>query len=172
MTEYVFFWKPNKENGAFCQWYESPFTVKKTNGTSIRFNTAEQYMMYKKAVVFNDMKMAEAILAEPDPAKAKALGRRITGFVERVWKQHRLQVAIKGNYYKFTQNPALLKMITELSPDVIFVEASPSDRTWGIGYTAENALAHVDNWGMNLLGHALKRVQILLLEKGEKPATP
>ena len=42
--KYVFFW-----GGVFSQWYKSNFTL-----DGITFNTAEQYMMYKKAMLFED----------------------------------------------------------------------------------------------------------------------
>lgn len=36
-----------------------------------------------------------------------------------------------------------------------FVEASPFDRVWGIGYDQDHALQNQSNWGENLLGKTL-----------------
>lgn len=40
----------------------------------------------------------------------------------------------------------------------IFVEASPYDRIWGIGYTAQDAMQNIDNWGENSLGKILTEI--------------
>jgi len=45
-----------------------------------------------------------------------------------------------------------------------FVEASPYDAIWGIGYTKNYALANKDRWGLNLLGKALNQVYLYLLD--------
>ena len=52
MSNYVFFW-----GGPFSQWAKSPFTI-----GGVRFNTCEQYMMYKKALLFDDTETALEIL--------------------------------------------------------------------------------------------------------------
>ena len=49
-------------------------------------------------------------------------------------------------------------MLLETS-DRLLVEASPYDRTWGVGYSASKAEANRSNWGENLLGKALMRVR-------------
>jgi ribA/ribD-fused uncharacterized protein len=36
-----------------------------------------------------------------------------------------------------------------------FVEASPYDKIWGIGYDVENAIENLNDWGQNLLGKIL-----------------
>lgn len=64
---YIFFWKPDEEPyGVFSQWYPSPFVVE-----GIRYETAEQYMMAKKALLAEDFDTYRRIMAEPDPAKCK-----------------------------------------------------------------------------------------------------
>jgi predicted NAD-dependent protein-ADP-ribosyltransferase YbiA (DUF1768 family) len=47
--------------------------------------------------------------------------------------------------------------------DAEFIEASPLDRIWGIGYGIKNALSNKKNWGLNLLGQAIKTTQVELL---------
>lgn len=39
------------------------------------------------------------------------------------------------------------------------MEASPSDRIWGIGFDAEHAEGNEKDWGQNKLGKALMRVR-------------
>jgi len=41
---------------------------------------------------------------------------------------------------------------------VVFVEAAPRDRIWGIGFGARNAPANRHRWGLNLLGLAITAV--------------
>ena len=60
----VYFW-----SGIYSQWYASDFTV---NGE--KFTSAEQYMMYKKALLFEDEEVANAIMRTNNPREQKALG--------------------------------------------------------------------------------------------------
>ena len=62
----IFFFYENEEYGCFSQWFYSPFTVE-----GIRYSTAEQYMMAKKALLFNDYDIYNQILNEKDPYKCK-----------------------------------------------------------------------------------------------------
>ena len=62
----VCFHNPNEENGYLSNWYPSRFTADNEN-----FSSMEQYMMYKKAVYFEDRKTADEILATDDAAKIK-----------------------------------------------------------------------------------------------------
>lgn len=61
-------------------------------------------MMYHKAILFKDQKIADEIIREPDPRKQKALGRRVRGFDEEMWNQHREKIVEEGNWWKFTQS--------------------------------------------------------------------
>lgn len=45
----LFFFKEDQENGFLCQWYRCSFRDPELSG--LTFNCAEQYMMYKKAMV-------------------------------------------------------------------------------------------------------------------------
>ena len=64
------FHNPDEENRYLSNWYLLEFKV-----DSIQFLSMEQYMMYKKAIVFNDTKIAKEILGTTDVSKIKALGR-------------------------------------------------------------------------------------------------
>ena len=59
----ICFHNPDEENGYLSNWYPLDFTV-----DNIRFSSMEQYMMYKKAVLFNDTAIAEEIMKIDDPA--------------------------------------------------------------------------------------------------------
>lgn len=141
------------------QWFECKFIE-----DGITFNSAEQYMMYRKAILFNDINIAKLILQKKSQREIKALGRIVSNFDDKIWKLHREKIVFQGNYLKFSQNRDLLIRLTSLNEgkpslnNPIFVEASPYDRIWGIGFSKENAMANKNNWGLNLLGKTLNKL--------------
>ena len=147
---YFFFWKGN-----LSQWAKSPFSE-----GEIEYCTAEQYMMYHKAILFNDLETAQKILKTRNPRDQQAFGRQVAGYVQEIWDEAKLDIVIKGNMLKFTQN---LVFQSELlaTGDALLVEASPVDKIWGIGLDAE-AAAKIprSKWpGENKLGIALTIVR-------------
>ncbi len=152
--QYIMFWKPKETNGAFSQWYPSEFEEK-----GIVFSNAEQYLMYHKALLFNDKKTAAHILKARCPNMIKSLGRQVSNFNEEIWELNREKIAIEGNYLKFSQNYDLLEFLFKCPDGVDFVETSPYDRIWGIGFKKDVALKHKREWGRNLLGKVLKLVK-------------
>ena len=73
--EIVCFHNPDEDNGYLSNWYPSAFTTE-----GICFSSMEQYMMYKKAVVFGDAAIANRIMASEDVAEIKALGRAVRNY--------------------------------------------------------------------------------------------
>lgn len=151
MSEYVFFWA-----GPFSQWAKSPFTI-----DGREFNTAEQWMMYNKALVFGDTHTAEEIMATNDPNTQKGLGRLVRPFDDDTWMQSAYDIVVQGTREKFKQNPDFLAKLEETRGKTL-VEASPYDRRWGIGmHVSEPGVDDPKNWkGDNLLGKALTQVRI------------
>ncbi len=159
----IFFWKASEDPyGVFCQWASSPFV---NNG--LRFATAEHYMMYRKAILFDDTETAAKIMTTRSPRAVKALGRAVTGFNESRWKDERYNVVLQGTRLKFLQNTEMRKVLLDTCGQNL-CEASPFDRTWGIGYTAQNAKANASTWGENLLGKALVEVRDSLIKETTK----
>lgn len=151
MKKYTFFWK---SNSPFSNWYKSKFIH---NG--IIYNCSEQYMMYQKALLFNDLKTAQKILETESPKEQKDLGRQIKNFNPDVWDKNCFSIMLKGLKEKFLQNEDCLNAL-EQAKNTILVEASPVDRIWGIGYAEDSALNHIDSWGENRLGKLLNQVII------------
>ncbi|UNI19240.1 hypothetical protein JDV02_005437 [Purpureocillium takamizusanense] len=61
-------------------------------------------MMYQKALLFGDSRVAAQVLAPGlHPRKIKALGRKVAGFDEATWVQHREGIVRRGNVLKFTR---------------------------------------------------------------------
>jgi ribA/ribD-fused uncharacterized protein len=165
--QYLFFWGHRKstdfgvKKSCFSQWYESIFRL-----NDELYRTAEHYMMVRKARLFDDEDAAKAILAAATPNAAKSLGRRVRGFSEQRWLDHREEIVFTGNLAKFGQNSGLRKFILE-SAHAVLVEASPVDPIWGIGLAQEDSSAQIPSaWpGLNLLGFALMKVRAQLQAK-------
>jgi ribA/ribD-fused uncharacterized protein len=150
--EFEFFYKTSHP---FSQWFACEFTVE-----GIVFNTAEQYMMYKKALLFDDKEVADKILKTTDPRQQKELGRQVVGFNNKLWQQYAFEIVYNANYQKFKQNADMKELLLDTSNKSI-VEASPSDKIWGIGLS-ENDINRLDRtkWnGTNWLGEALTCVR-------------
>ncbi|KAE9376870.1 DUF1768-domain-containing protein [Stipitochalara longipes BDJ] len=163
----VYFWREyGEEHGYLSQWYHSPFHTE--NDPTVVYQTAEQYMMYQKALLFSDHEIAVQILATTVPKEQKALGRRVSNFTQEVWEANRERIVEEGSYFKFKYGKDEgegmgdgigLKVKLLGTGDREIVEASPMDRIWGIGFGAKNAGKRRNDWGLNLLGRALVRAR-------------
>ena len=159
--KFTFFW-----GGPFFQWHPCKFKAY-VNAILTEFNCAEQYMMYRKAIMFNDMETAKAILASSNPKEQKSLGRLVKNFDQDAWHAEARNVVYLGNYNKFKQNSALLKTLLDTG-DSTLVEASPVDKIWGIGLHADDPRAkNRKQWrGTNWLGEVLTKVRNDIIQEG------
>jgi len=158
----IYFWREYGSEWAFLsQWYPSSFHAA---DKSITFVTAEQYMMYQKAILFSDPTTAASILATSSPLEQKALGRAVKNFDNKTWLATRERIVGDGSYYKFknalekVEGRELKVMLLETGEKEL-VEASPYDRIWGVGFREEEAEGKREEWGLNLLGKALMRTR-------------
>jgi ribA/ribD-fused uncharacterized protein len=149
MEKYIYFW-----SGIYSQWHPCEFEE-----DGIVFNSAEQYMMYHKALLFNDKITADKILNASHPKDQKRLGRQVQNFKDDIWIQHCKKIVYNGNLLKFTQNPKLLTNLLKTEGE--FVEASPYDNRWGIGLNEEDAKKlDKSQWqGTNWLGEILTQLR-------------
>lgn len=151
----ICFHNPDEENGFLSNWYLSDFSI---NGIS--FTSMEQYMMYQKAVCFQDENIAEQILATKDVAKIKELGRCVSGYNDQYWNGVRQIIVYEGLFAKFTQNELLKKQLKD-TQDAILAECAVKDCIWGIGLSMNDSnRLKPELWkGQNLLGFALMMVR-------------
>ena len=149
------FHNPEEENGYLSNWYLSDFKV-----DSIQFSSMEQYMMYKKAIVFNNTKIAKEILETKDVSKIKALGRQVSNYNDTYWNGVRQIIIYKGLLEKFSQNKDLKKRLLNTGNDIL-AECAVQDKIWGIGlYMKDVNRWDMEKWrGENLLGFALMMVR-------------
>lgn len=120
----------------------------------------EQYMMYKKAVCFDDMEIAEKILKTQDVAEIKALGRQVSGYQDNIWSGLRQIIVYDGLLAKFFQNESLKVQLKE-TRGAILAECAVRDQIWGIGLSMKDPKRlDINQWrGQNLLGYALMMVR-------------
>ncbi len=141
--------------GYLSNWYKCDFTV-----DGKEFSSSEQYLMYMKAVTFNDNAQKEAIMATDDLATIKACGRKVQNFDNKIWNGIRQFVMLDGLMAKFSQNEELKEKLLA-TYDAVLAECSPNDLIWGIGLDSTNADSFdTDKWrGQNLLGFTLMTVR-------------
>ena len=134
----ICFHNPDEENGYLSNWYQSNFIV-----DGVHFSSMEQFMMYRKAICFQDECIAEQILGTKDVAEIKALGR-----------------AVKDYDAKFSQNDELKDNLVNTG-NVILAECAVKDRIWGIGLSMKDENRYdKSKWrGENLLGYTLMMVR-------------
>jgi len=143
------------DRSCMSQWWKSHFMF---NG--VRYCCMEQCMMAGKARVFQDEEALAQIMASEDPKEIKALGRAVRNFDGKQWDEVKYSLVLTGNYNKFSQNKALRGFLLSTGESLL-VEASPYDRIWGIGLSADDSRIHDPaQWrGENLLGFALMEVR-------------
>ena len=144
----------------FGQWTKRVITDRH----GLTYNCCEQYMMFQKAMLFRDEVTAEKIMTEPNPRLQQRYGREVRDFSIPVWEQHRFQIVLEGNLYKFNQHQDLQALLLATG-DKVLVEGSPVDRIWGVGLGCDDdEILDPSNWkGQNLLGKVLMSVRFSLL---------
>lgn len=153
-TEHVFY------AGEFSNFFNSPFEV---GGQT--FFCVEQFMMYSKAKIMGDDETAKQIMRSTSPGNIRKLGRKVTPYDDELWSENRYDLVKIGVYHKFDQNEDLKELILSFG-NRTFVEASPTDRIWGIGVGLDEPikLVHPELWrGENLLGKVLTDVRDMLV---------
>jgi ribA/ribD-fused uncharacterized protein len=174
---FTFFWITKSP---FSQWHKSSFKATtliygsdETKGKALQslfpieiqeYSSAEQFMMYNKAMIFLDREIAQQIMQTDDVRKIKDLGRQVKNYDEYVWKYFRSKVVYEGNKAKFTQNEDLKKELFATKGTTL-VEAAPNDTVWGIGLAEDDPRAlKRETWlGKNLLGEILTQIRIELM---------
>ena len=151
----ICFHDPNEENGYLSNWYMSDFYV-----DGIKFSSMEQYMMYQKAIAFNDTNIAAQILQNDDVAVVKDLGRKVSNYNDHLWNGIRQIVIYKGLLEKFRQNIKLREQL-KATGNAILAECAVSDKVWGIGLSTKDPdRLDMSKWdGKSLLGYALMMVR-------------
>lgn len=157
--KFVFFW----QDRPFTNFTPCPELVY----LGIKWRSTEQAFMWIKAVEFKDYEIAQQIREAKTPREAKALGRKVSNFDTEHWSNLSYSYMKQLVDIKFRSNPKFLSaLLNPLFQGKTFVEASPFDRVWGIGYNQENALTVWEgSWGENRLGKILTELRNQYIEE-------
>jgi ribA/ribD-fused uncharacterized protein len=141
--------------GVFSQWHPTPFEI-----DGLPLVTAEQWMMFSKARLFEDVTAMDAILRTIDPGEQKRFGQAVSGFQQETWDRWKVSFVYEGNLAKFRQNAGAARQL-EATGSAMLVEANPRDWIWGVGLAIDDPSVHAPSqWkGSNLLGRVLTRVR-------------
>ena len=151
----ICFHNPEEENGFLSNWYLSDFKV-----NEVKYSSMEQFMMYKKAIRFQDIEKAQQILSTNDVALIKEYGRQVKGYNDSIWCGIRQTVVYQGLLAKFSQNNILCNKLLQTQNDIL-AECAVKDRVWGIGLSMKDPeRLDLAKWrGQNLLGYTLMMVR-------------
>lgn len=151
----VCFHNPEEENGYLSNWYSSQFII-----NDIIFSSMEQFMMYQKAICFEDNDIAQKILKTENVAYIKELGRLISNYNENYWNGIRQIIVFEGLMAKFSQNESLKRQLQE-TEHCILAECAVKDKILGIGLSmGDPDRLEISKWkGQNLLGYTLMMVR-------------
>lgn len=145
----------------FNQFYYSEFEPnsrfsKPWDFNGLTFVCAEQFQMMCKAILFEDVQKQYLFAHCRKPQDFKHLGRPVSNFKIMKWIRNREEIVFWGNYFKFSQNPELKRLLLNTGNEHIYYR-SPYDVTWGANKEK----------GLNLLGYALMSVRLhLTVEHG------
>lgn len=155
---HAYFW-----GSVFSNWFPSIFEY-----YGVQFKNSEAALMYAKAMIFDDLDHAIEILntENHDPRTVKKIGRKVVGYDDSVWAEHRYELMVDILKSKFSQNPDMLEILLSCEGKII-VEASPYDGIWGIKlHWSDDKVLIESNWnGENLLGLALMEVRDYFLNQ-------
>ena len=151
----ICFHNPEEENGFLSNWFLSDFTV-----DEVKYSSVEQFMMYKKAIRFQDIEKAQQILSTNDVAVIKEYGRQVKEYNDSIWCGIRQIVVYEGLLAKFSQNNILRNKLLQTHNDIL-AECAVKDRVWGIGLSMKDPeRLDLAKWrGQNLLGYTLMMVR-------------
>lgn len=152
----IFYGHRGNRNGTASRNCLSNFYLSDFSIDSETFICNEQWMMYSKAILFNDEETAKKILSSTEQKEIKHLGREVKNFDPILWNKYKIGIVYKGAYAKFSQNPVLKEYLLNTG-DSVLVEGSPSDCIWGIGL--RYSLNPLEWRGENLLGFTLMEVR-------------
>lgn len=153
----------NKDRFTFFHKKDAPFSLQKKTHFVVRgklFTSAEQFLHYQKALLFNDVETAQQILESDTPAEQRRMVKTVKDVDEYRWLKYRDFFVYEGNRAKFMQNADLREeLMATRGTDV--VEASPTSKIWGIGMGVKNPdIYDPEKWkGENVLGRVLTRLR-------------
>ncbi len=122
----ICFHNPDEPNGYLSNWYPAYF-----HADGINYSSVEQYMMYQKAILFDDLATAEKIVkTNSAAAMKKPMGASSLLLMTKNGEKHRYRVVYRGVFEKFRQNEGLACQLVNTG-DAILAECAVKDIIWG-----------------------------------------
>ena len=101
--------------------HDSPLTIDDRN-----YVHAEQFISYRKALLFDSTDVAERVLTMTDPKLTKQTVRRLKRYDDSVWQDEAPAILRSALEAKFSQNNDLKEILLDTG-DRVLGEASPTD---------------------------------------------
>ena len=143
------------QESPFSNFYPCTFDVDDTTYSSV-----EQYLCFKKALLFDTKQVAEEILSMNEPKFMKRRAKRLANFNAKTWEAEAGDILMTALDAKFSQDRELRDELLSTGNSTIG-EACSHDLLFGIGLSLHNPNA-VDKsrWrGFNLQGKKLMEVR-------------
>ncbi len=153
----------------FSNWAPSKFVI-----NDVEYNSNEQFMMAKKAELFDKDAIGLIMAFDYFPPNGipdakwdqqmkdiKGFGRKIKNFDGNVWDNECRRIVEEGIKAKFSQNPLMKQTLLDTG-DTILAEAASYDKIWGIGIGSDDVERVQDpkQWlGTNFLGYGLMKIR-------------
>ena len=151
------------EQYTFFQGKKSPFSMQYDTTFVLKgklFRSVDQYLYYKKAILFNDIDNAQKILETNVASEQKKLASQVKGVDPYRWSKNSPDFLYEANRAKFIQHPNLLEQLFS-TRGTNLVEADPNDKIFGIGMGMSNEdKTDPSKWkGSNQLGKLLTHLR-------------
>lgn len=153
MASIILFRDPKDAYGWLSTWSEHPVEYKNKI-----FPTVENYILYRKAELFDDQITMEKLADAKDPTEARKIAYKIDNFKANVWKDKQFSIIVQGNILKCEYNDSVFARLQRLPSKVKFGLAD-KDKTVGIGfYKSDPKSSDTDMWSSNLVGKAWNEI--------------
>ena len=165
MVVYFYGHGPKSKYGYFSNFYPSKFLITAhiiNRSEEITVYSAEQAIMWLKALLMNDNYHVNIIANEKSPAQCKKYGRKVSPWNQAKWEEYRDKIAFEVLKLKFEDSE--LKKLLLATKNETLAEAAPYDKIWGIGLNVSEALKGTTWNGENVLGNTLMLVRKNILE--------
>ena len=151
----------------YSRTHRAPFTVGVT-----QYSSVWQYYNFRKAITFEDEKIATFIIENDDHYIQDQLVDMLKKYTRTAWLLLCHDVIFEAYYAKFTQHPDLRSQLFE-TREKLLVEVSPYDSVWGNGLAYDDICnGDINSWlGGNWCGYVLTQVRESLMAEFSQPST-
>ena len=124
-----------------------------------RFNCNEQFIVYSKAMLFGDDRVASEVMKMSNPRMMKQLGNNIDNYNHREWQRKSVAIIAQCNETKFSMHQNAMDVLMSTGHKVI--GEATAGKEWGIGLSLnDDDCLQKHNWsGENKMGKILMKIR-------------